>query len=415
MNQALKINSYNTDNYQAPNLRVVRDEHDEINNEENLDSNEGARIVNIWGDDVKVDSSEHDSNEETVNKQETKQGEDGKDAFSKAGEKVGIYSNVAAGALHTLAIATQVIDKLNIPLIPKDLTGKINKFTQEFSRYVVPFNYLLNGISALKGNRLLEGLIRFSIPGLLLTVPFFNFTIPYGISSGFNFFHEAVLKNLKDKNGHLSFKDWKDNTKQVWDESKNIFKALFSGESIKELLSFKLSKQKQQAFGSLSIALSAAASLLTARTERNSFAAKLWGGLRNGLGGYCDLILAFGKDDVKPGEKEFVGSIKELKEHYNNKATRKNVIAGGFMGVASALGVFHRLFVKSEWLANIIVHLQMLLDNIGFTAWGLKSNDITNEEKQNTSSDEGGRVVQLHQAAAQAAPAQEQRTYRRAG
>lgn len=301
--------------------------------------------------------------------------------LNKYGSHIGMTTNAFSSAFHTIAIATQAI-----PLLPKKITSKINKFVQEFARYVGPLNSLLMGIVALDGKRIIEAGIRISLPLLLTIVPFYNFTIPFGLHSGLNFFHDAIMENLSKKNGGktANFSSFADNAKQVLGETKNIFKRLFNLGSLKELFNFKLGKEKQQAFACTAMALSSLATMFTARTERNTPSAIAWGGTRNLAGAWGDLLLMFGqKKTLDPNSKsDFVSGIKEFAKTFKHEKTKLNSWAGVFMGVGSILGVVHRAFVKSDWLANIIVHVQMLADNIGMTCWASNALRWNKEQAQ---------------------------------
>lgn len=271
--------------------------------------------------------------------------------------------NTMAAGIHTMAASAPFM-------------GASNKFV-EFSntvaigaaKWFVPLTTLgQNAFEAWKGKRMVEAAIRLIPVVILPMVPFYNFSIGFGIYSACNFLLGKATKGieLKEKDG------WKVNFEKTFKGLETFLEEIFEGvghlakdfgqngkATIGKLLKTfvdekardtKLGKFTDNAF-SLACAMGmffpSVFHLVFARKERDTTLAKTLGFVRNlsGLGGDANIMVTGDKFEKT---------------------------AGGFMGVASILGILQR-FIPDEKVARIFIHTLMALDNIGMTVWALDS------------------------------------------
>lgn len=262
---------------------------------------------------------------------------------------------------------TAVVAK-NSNVFSKDTAEMIDRKSEWYSRYVIPFSFAWNGVEALVGNRLVEALTRI-VPAISFwALPFYNFNTATGVSSGVNYMLELVTKRLEKKKVKVPSHNMLENTKVIGGEllqlSKDFLVNAKSDENwIHKITSFFLLG------GSLG-------GFFFAAKDRDTWLARLFGNVRN-IGGF------FGDYDLVTNRKYDV---------------HKKVV-GLSCGVASILNMIMR-WVNPE-LARTLNHISIAADDFGLTYWAQDSRRH-NKTKNNNLSTQNPRstLKQLSTAAA---------------
>ncbi len=263
------------------------------------------------------------------------------------------WFNWATIGLHTLGATLPFIS-----FVPKTLSDDVKKAAVNFSKYGVPFVVkLITGLEALDGKRTFEAIARFVPTALMPTVPFHNFQVPYGLSSGINITLDQVMK----KTGDLKKEDgFAVNNKKVIDGFKDLVSDLFKPQvDFKERTRIFLSLG-----GSALMFLGAIPMMLFARNDLNSTFSKIFGSLR-ALGGFKgDLSLIF----FPPGETEKI------------KKTLQKV--GQFFLVPTVMDLMQRFMNLSEDANEIFNHAKTALNTVAEVMWSSISTERNVNQKQ---------------------------------
>ena len=256
------------------------------------------------------------------------------------------WFNWATMILHTLGSTMPFVS-----FVPKKISQAVKKFAINFSKYGIPLVKLHTGVEALQGKRMFEALARVLpaaiIPGFNL--PFFNFHLAYGLSSGVN----VVLEHMNDRIGDLSKHDsFAVNNRKVISGFKSMVNDLINGVHIRERT--KLGLAFGGAVGMLAGAIPA---LLFARNSLNSTKSKIFGSLRaiGGLLGDLSIILFSSKTD--PDEK------------------RKEQLVGTFFLIPSMMDFLQRWMNQSSDANEIVNHAKTTLNTIAEVLWSSLSTD----------------------------------------
>lgn len=264
------------------------------------------------------------------------------------------WFNWATIGLHTLGAMTPFISS-----IPEPISKFLKKSAVLFSQWGVPAVKAHTGFEAFKGKRLFESLARFTPATLLPTVPFFNFQIPYGLSSGVN----VVLEHMHSRTGELKKEDgFVVNNKKVFDALKSMVNDLLFNKDTdkkeKQKLGLALSGAGFMISGALPV-------LLFARNQLNTPFAKIFGTIRS-IGGFLgDLsIIMFSS---KPTEKE----------------RKKEQLVGSLYLVPTFMDLAQRWIDQSSDANEIFNHAKTAINTIAEVLWSSFSTDrnIKQEEK----------------------------------
>lgn len=256
------------------------------------------------------------------------------------------WFNWATMILHTLGAMLPFVS-----IIPSNISKSVKKFAENFSRYGIPAVKIHTGLEALQGKRLFEAIARVLpaviIPGLKL--PFFNFHLAYGLSSGIN----VVLEHMNDRIGELSKKDsFATNNTKVINGFKSMITDLIQGVHFKERTKLGLALG-----GGAAMIAGAIPALLFAKNSLNSWASKIFGSLRavGGLMGDLSIILFSSKTD--PEEK------------------RKEQLVGSFYLIPSMMDFIQRWISQSSDANEIFNHAKTALNTIAEVLWSSLSTD----------------------------------------
>lgn len=264
-------------------------------------------------------------------------------------DRFGLISNGFAFVFHGLSSVAPYLEKT----FSKAASDKINDFTIAFARYVVPLNFVKNGINAMRKNNLIEGLIRWSLPAFLATVPFFNFVLPYGLHSGASIIYDAAQKVLTAR-GKETFDSFGDNVKSIFGATGEVIKSFKHGMGMNQWM----------VISGLSMLIGSVGGYVFAKDERSSLSAKAFMWFRTFGGGFGDLLFMLERPEnlmkVKDGWKDFKTAC---------KINGSKKLVGVFAGIASLLSPFLR-FVKNEKPANVIGHVMEACNNFAYTLWG---------------------------------------------
>jgi len=256
------------------------------------------------------------------------------------------WFNWSTMILHTLGAMLPFVS-----VVPQNVSKAVKDFAIKFSRYGISAVKIHTGLEALSGKRMYEAIARvlpaFIIPGLKL--PFFNFHLAYGLSSGIN----VVLEHMNDRIGELSKDDSvKTNNKKVIDGFKSMLHDLINGVHIKERTKLGLALG-----GGAAMIAGTVPALLFARDSLNSWASKLFGSVRaiGGLMGDLSIILFSSKTD--PEEK------------------RKEQLVGSFYLIPSMMDFMQRWITQSSDANEIFNHAKTALNTIAEVLWSSLSTD----------------------------------------
>lgn len=252
-----------------------------------------------------------------------------------------------------IAFNTLAVIGTNSNVFSKDVAESIDKKSEWYSRYVIPFSFAWNGVEALVGNRLIEALTRI-VPAISFwALPFYNFNTATGISSGVNYMLELVTKRLeKAKIKVPSYNMW-ENTKIIGGELINVCKDFLTNAKTDENFVHKIT--------SFFLIGGSAGGFLFAPKDRDTWLARLFGNIRN-IGGF------FGDYDLVTNRKYDV---------------HKKVV-GLSCGVASILNMIMR-WVDPQ-LARTLNHISIAADDFGLTYWAQDSRRHNKSSKPQTAS-----------------------------
>ncbi|MEY3370880.1 MAG: hypothetical protein RLZZ361_1550 [Cyanobacteriota bacterium] len=255
------------------------------------------------------------------------------------------WFNWATVVLHTLGAMLPFTS-----IVPKSISKKIKDLAVNFSRWGVPLVKIHTGLEALWGCRLPEAIARIAPTLFLPILPFFNFQLAYGLSSGIN----VVLEHMEARIGKLSRDDgFKYNNQKVINGFKSMVNDLMNpNANINERMKMFL------ALGGGGFMLAGAVpALLFARNSLNSTAAKIFGTIRS-IGGFLgDLsIILF---STKPTAEE----------------QRKEKIVGSFFFVPTIMDILQRWINQDSDANEIFNHAKTSLNTIGEVLWSSFSTD----------------------------------------
>jgi len=254
------------------------------------------------------------------------------------------WCNSIAALLHSLAPALPYL-----PFVPEKFSKMVDKAAVIFSKSVVPIAMLHNSWEAFVGKRGIESIIKLVTPALLYTVPLHNFNIPYGLHSSV----KLILDKAMHKAPQRKEQSFGQNFKDMTQGAKNLFGDFFAGKGDWDLNS--------TVFAFANMLFGSVGGYLFARTERDSWPAKIFGLIRNIGGLVGDVNISI------------VGDEHEKK-------------AGRLMGLASIFGIIQR-WIPDPKVARIFSHALIACDDIGFNIWSNDSkrrNDKVEEQKQET-------------------------------
>lgn len=262
-----------------------------------------------------------------------------RDKFTLGLNAIGIAFNLLA------VIAT------NSKFFSKKISESIDKKSEWFSKYIIPFSFGWNGIEALVGNRAIEALTRIVPAVSFCFLPFYNLNLATGVSSGLQYLFEHV----KDRHGgkHPAPHSMVENAKQVISTSFDVLKDIFTGNRSKE----DLAKQ----IGTLFLLAGSIGGSIFAHKDRDSKSARFFGNMRNIGGIVADWKLIFNdvKDDARRAfDLRFVG---------------------GMCSTASILNILMRWVDPA--LARTLNHIAIALDDFGLTYWAQSSKRDNDAQK----------------------------------
>lgn len=231
--------------------------------------------------------------------------------------------------------------------VPEKAAKALDSGAEMFSRYVVPFSFLWNGVESAAGNRFLEAAVRVVPATLFWVLPFYNFNLATGLSSGFNYWLE-MANNRKDK---ISDKNPIENAKDTVKAVAKVFTDFVQGktqggESWLDIVS---------AFG---MTLGGLGGLAFAAKERTSIAARVFGLMRN-FGGICGDFSFMGGKGIPDKRKKHIRRV------------------GSSCLLASVTNMIMR-FVP-EKISRILNHIAIAADDFGLTYWAHLSKVFNDE------------------------------------
>jgi hypothetical protein len=268
--------------------------------------------------------------------------------FKNGPEWFQYFRNYFVMGLNSIGIAlnsTSVI-ATNSNIMPKPVAEYLDKAAEWYSRYVVPLGFAWNGVESLVGKRPLESIARFAPAIGFLALPFYNFNLVTGLSSGITYLLGKVVERNGNKQPGVG--SAMENTKGILKHTVDVFKELFDSKS-KESTMDKISI--------LGMMIGSTGGLFMAPNQRDSFTARIFGTLRNIGGLVGDYELVFNNDQTWRGKhKRAVGLTCSL---------------------ASILNMIAR-FVDPK-LGRTLNHLSIAADDFGLTYWAQMSKKDNDE------------------------------------
>ncbi len=265
-----------------------------------------------------------------------------------------------------IAFNTLAVIGSNSNVFSKEVAASIDKKSEWYSRYVIPFSFGWNGVEALVGNRLVEALTRIVPAVSFWALPFYNFNTATGISSGINYMLELVTNRLKKQGVKVPSHDMWENTKVIGGELMNVCKDFLTNAKTDENWVHKIT--------SFFLLGGSAGGFLFASKDRDTWLARLFGNVRN-IGGF------FGDYDLVTNRKYDV---------------HKKVV-GLSCGVASILNMIMR-WVNPE-LARTLNHISIAADDFGLTYWAQDSRRHNKPAAKSASKESGSRSLLQKMAA----------------
>jgi len=261
------------------------------------------------------------------------------------------WFNWSTMILHTLGAMLPFVS-----IVPEKASKAVKEFAISFSRWGIPLVKMHTGLEALSGKRMYEAIARI-LPTLFIPIlPFFNFHLAYGLSSGIN----VVLEHMNDRIGELSNKDsFKTNNAKVVNGFKSMLHDLVHGVHIKERTKLGLALG-----GAGAMITGAIPALLFARDSLNSWASKLFGSMRavGGLMGDLSIILFSSKTD--PAERQ------------------KEKLVGSLYLIPSMMDFMQRWITQSSDANEIFNHAKTALNTIAEVLWSSLSTDRNVKQNQ---------------------------------
>ena len=247
------------------------------------------------------------------------------------------WFNVATVGLHSLGALLP-----SMQVVPKEVSQSVRQAAISFSRWGLQIAKIHNGIEALYGNRGVEAAARV-IPSLLvpgLKLPFFNFQLAYGLSSGVN----VALEHIYDRVGELKKEDgMKKNIDKVFKGLNIMIKDLAKGKAnIREWTKLFLTLG-----GSAFMLGGSIPALAFARNSLNDTKARVFGSLRSigGLLGDLSIILFSTKKTKEGRQKEraiglffMVPSIMDFAQRWIKQGSEANEIFNHFKTALHTIG-----------------------------------------------------------------------------
>jgi hypothetical protein len=255
--------------------------------------------------------------------------------------------------LHTLGAMLPFVS-----FIPKKISNGIKAAAIEFSRWGIPVVKIHTAWEAFQGKRLFEAIARV-IPALVIpALPFFNFQLAYGLSSGVN----VVLEHMTKRTGDLLKEDgFAVNNKKVIEGFTSMLKDLFQGHNIHLKERMELIVTLGGASGMIFGALSA---LLFARDSLNSTLARVFGSIRSIGGLFGDLSIIFFSAKTDPAER------------------RKEKIVGPFYLIPSIMDFMQRWINQSSDANEIFNHAKTTLNTVAEVLWSSMSTDRNTRQEE---------------------------------
>lgn len=238
---------------------------------------------------------------------------------------------------------TVAVIATNSKIFKKQTAEAIDKVSEWFSKYIIPFSFTWNGVEALFGNRAVEALVRI-VPAIAFCfLPFHNLNLATGVSSGLQYLFEHV----KDRHGgeHPAPESMSENAKIVFKTSLEIIKDIFKGNTKHE----DFPKQ----IATVCMLTGSIGGFIFSPKDRDTLTARFLGNLRNIGGIIADWKLIF--NDVKD----------DLRRAWDLR------LVGSLCSSASLLNILMR-WVNPE-LARSLNHISIALDDMGLTYWAQSS------------------------------------------
>lgn len=235
-------------------------------------------------------------------------------------------------------------------LVPERISKKVKNFAIQFSRWGVPLVKLHTGGEALYGKRGFEALARIAPTLFLPILPFFNFQLAYGLSSGIN----VVLEHMSGRIGELKREDgFAINNRKVIDALKSMYSDLMNPNTdLKERSRLGLSLG-----GGVFMLAGAIPALIFARNSLNSLPAKIFGSIRS-IGGFLgDLSIILFSSKPSPEER------------------RKEQIVGSFFFIPTIMDLLQRWINQDSDANEIFNHAKTSLNTIAEVLWSSFSTD----------------------------------------
>lgn len=256
-------------------------------------------------------------------------------------------------SLNGVGISLNALAVIGKTILPKPVQEYVDEKAEWFSRYIVPVSFTWNGIEALVGHKPLEALARVLPGAAFVALPFHNFNFATGISSTLNYIFEHVADRhggVQPGNGNML-----ENFKEVGKTTLSV---------IKDALSFNPEHEDlPKRLATLGMGIGTLGGLAFAAKSRDSFAAKLFGNMRNIGGLIADWKLVF--NDVE-----------------DKSRSRDLRLVGSSCSTASILNILMR-WVGPE-AARMLNHIAIALDDFGLTYWAhasKKDNDKVLRQK----------------------------------
>lgn len=251
------------------------------------------------------------------------------DHFTMGLNYVGIVFN-------TLAVVAT-----NTKFFNKPLAEWLDKKSEWYSRYIIPFSFAWNGLEALAGNRAVEALVRL-VPALSFwALPFYNFNTATGVSSGVNYMLELVGKRFEKEGRAMPIESMGANLKHVGKVLIDIFKDFISNTKTN-------TEDWMDKLTSLLLLGGSLGGFAFAAKDRDTWLARLFGNMRN-LGG-------------------FIGDYTLVT---NPKFNVHKKVVGFSCGMASILNTIMRWVDPT--LARTLNHISIAADDFGLTYWAQDS------------------------------------------
>lgn len=257
-----------------------------------------------------------------------------------------------------IAMNTMAVIGSNNKIFPKEVAKFIDEKSEWFTKYLIPFGFAWNAVEAFVGQRPVECLSRLIPAVSFWALPFYNFNLATGVSSGIN----HMLELVQNRNGGKQLgNNMIENTKLVLKNFYDIFKDMF--------LLKKAPEKFTEQLGALCLLGGSIGGILFAKKDRDSGAARFFGNMRNAGGMVVDVDLICNKDP------------------HPTRARDKKIV-GLTCITASILNILMR-WVSPE-LARSLNHISIAADDFGLTYWAQSSkreNDLQQKVKSHYQKD----------------------------